>query len=456
MTLSTLNTHKQNNFNLLNWFSIYGLLVIVFISTCTSLLLSTFLEQHLITRDAKVLKDFVSKMSEHHDPLLYFSSSYARNGTQMNDFFADIEHMPDVARINAYNRDNIIVWSSDSAIIGQQFPGNHELEEALEGELVFEKGDISKLEKPEHLLLAAGLDWFVENYIPILDPSTKKVVGAVEIYRIPIELTKTISYGKKLIWISVSSGSLLLYIILFGVIRYGQQKIQDQQHILLGQTRVSTIGEMASSVAHSLRNPIASIRSSAELTLDESPSLEITENIEDIVREVDRFEGWIKELLTYTSESADPAASADISDVINTSLRSISERAKHIGIKVFKTLPDNGQTVRGDPGLLVQLFNSLISNALDAMPQGGQLIIEASNSGVGRETLITLTDTGFGIPADQLDTLFDPLAARKKGSLGIGLALARQIVQSYSGSIHINSTVGSGTKVTVILPSHLS
>lgn len=456
MSLSTVNTNKQDNFNLLNWFSIYGLLVIVFISTCTSLILNTFLEQHLIKRDAKVLKDFVSKMSEHHDPIPYFESSYARDGTQFNDFFADIAHMPDVARINAYNRENIIVWSSDSAIIGQQFPENHELEEALEGELVFEKGDISKLEKPEHLLLAAGLDWFVENYVPILDPSTKKVVGAVEIYRIPIELTKSITYGKKLIWICVFSGSLALYIILFMVIRYGLQRIEDQQQSLLGQTRLSTIGEMASSVAHSLQNPIATIRSSAEITLDESPTMEITENIEDIMREVDRLEDWIKELLTYTSEYGNPSASADIAEVLNTSLRSITDRAKRIGIKVFKTLPDNIQIVRGDPGLLVQLFDSLISNALDAMPQGGQLMIEASTSGAGKETLITLTDTGFGIPTDQLDTLFDPLATRKKGSLGIGLALARQIVQSYSGSIHINSTVGSGTKVTVILPSQLS
>ena len=447
----TLITDSMHNNNLKSWLFAIGLMVILLISSGTSYLLSEFIEEHLIRRDAAVLEDFVAKMSLHHDPTGYFKNSYERDGSNLNDFFNDIAHMPDVARINAYSTNNIIVWSSDSAMVGQQFPENHELEEALEGELVYEKGDISKLTKPEHLLLAAGLEWFIENYIPIKDSQTQSIVGVVEIYRIPIALSKSIAEGKKLIWVFTSIGGLVLIITLFIMLHFSNRHIQKQQQSLIKQIRLNTIGEMASSIAQSMNNAVSTIRTATKNTLAENSEPAITDNMDEILFEVEQFDNWLNELQVFTHDEVSLGSTTNISEVLQNSIEHISARSERMGIKIFKTIPDTELLVRADSALLIQVMVSLCSNSLDAMPQGGQLILESSAS--GSDAVIRVSDTGLGIPPENIEHIFDPLVSHKKGGLGLGLALARKIILRFSGSININSTVGSGTNITIILPT---
>lgn len=450
MLLRRSHAAPDRSFNLVRWFSLSGSIMIVLISVITSLVLSTFMEEHLLRRDAVVMRDFVERIAQHHDPAGYFSQAYAPDGTALNDFFYDIAHMPDVARINAFAIDGTVVWSSDPAMIGKQFPANEELEEALTGELVFEKGNLAKTAKAEHLPFGADIDWVVENYIPISDSSRDEIVGVLEIYRIPVALAESINSGRQLVWFTIAGGGTLLFFSLFGAVQRGQRLIRSQQATLVGQARLATIGEMASSVAHSIRNPIASIRSSAELALDGLQQPEIAESLEDIVNEVDRFDGWIRELLTFTSKAGDPEAICDPAEAAASSLAAFSDRAERQGVTIENRMPRDLPAVRGESALLVQVLNSLIANALDAMPQGGQLFIDAG-TGNGHVRL-SLSDTGFGIPPDRLDGLFDPLVTHKNGGLGIGLALAKQVVERYGGSIWIDSAIGSGTTVTLELP----
>ncbi len=441
---------SHNDFNLLTSFSLLGLLSIAIICVVTSILLSRFLEEHLLRRDAVVMQEFIGRIAQHHDPYAYFSKAYSPEGEALNNFFNDIVHMPDVARINAYSRSGAIVWSSDKTLVGRKFGPNHELEAALDGKLVYEKGEISKTEKAEHIRFNRNLDWFVENYIPIGDPSAGQIVGVVEIYRIPMALAQSISDGRKLVWSSISLGGVFLYLTLFWIVRRAHRLIHAQQQTLLDQTRLATIGEMASSVAHSIRNPIASIRSSAELALEEEPAAETADSLEDIIGEVDRFDGWIRELLAFANERGDPNASAVPAEVINDSVSAMQTRAKRQNVAIVTKVQNDLPAVVGEPRLLVQVLNSLIANGLDAMPQGGKLSID-----VERDVNVVkfiINDNGFGIPADKLDDLFEPLVSHKRGGLGIGLALARQIVERYRGKICITSEQGLGTTVTIELP----
>ncbi|MCB1849752.1 MAG: two-component sensor histidine kinase [Gammaproteobacteria bacterium] len=444
-------TPEPASFNLIRWFSLSALLVIMLISAVTSYLLSAFLEEHLLRRDAVVMQDFVERIARHHDPHGYFAYSYSPEGETLNDFFNDIAHMPDVARINAYATDGTIVWSSDVAMIGKKFAANHELSEALQGQLVYEKGRLNKAGKQEHETFSKQIDWFVENYIPIRGTHSSEIEGVVEIYRLPVALSHSISEGRRLVWLTISGGGMLLFLSLFWVVRQGHHLIRTQQNSLLTQARLATIGEMASSVAHSIRNPIASIRSSAELSLDGLENPEVSESLEDIIAEVDRFDGWIRELLTFTSEAGDPDATANICEVVAQSLKSFDAHAARRGVKVHNRLTDELPATHGEPTLLVQVLNSLIANSLDAMPHGGELVVDA----VAGEHCVRLSvsDTGFGIPPDRLQGLFDPLVTHKNGGLGIGLALAKQIISRYSGRIDISSAPGSGTTVAIELPA---
>ncbi|MCB1874506.1 MAG: hypothetical protein KDH88_00870 [Chromatiales bacterium] len=447
---SVPNRVAQKRFHLIRSFSFLGFICILLMSVMTSQILARFLERQLLLHDAAVMQQFVERIAQHHDPRGYFAQSYSRAGESLNDFFEDIAHMPDVARINAYSPAGMIVWSSDKAIIGRQFDENDELEEALRGELVYEKGEIDEHRKSEHVPFQQDDNLFVENYIPITDLDTHQIVGVVEIYRIPVALAKAIKEGTNITYLSVFAGGVFLYLALFWIVRRAHRLIDSQQETLLRQTRLATIGEMASSVAHSIRNPIASIRSSAELALEDCKVPAAGECLEDIIGEVDRFNGWIRELLTFAADGGEADGSALLSEVVEEGLHDFQHRAQRQGVSIDSQVSGGLPPVRGEPGLLVQVVNSLVANALDAMPEGGHLRIEASH--VGERVRLTLADSGFGIPADRLEGLFDPLVTHKPGGLGIGLALARQIVQRNGGQIDLSSQLGQGTTVVVELP----
>ena len=442
---------QERSFNLIGRFSIQGLIYIGLVSVATSWLLAGFLEEHLLQRDAVVMQQFVQRIAQHHDPHEYFANRGTPAGETLNDFFGDIAHMPDVARINAYRPDRTIVWSSDAGMLGKTFNDNDELAAALAGELMIEKGTVNEFDKSEHMLFSSQVNWFVETYIPIFEANSGEILGVVEIYRIPRALNDSIRQGRLLVWASVIVGGLFLYLSLFWIMRRAQQLIDSQQQSLLKQERLSTIGELASSVAHSIRNPIASIRSSAELALDTSDSPDINESLQDIIGEADRFDGWIRELLTFASEPGDANAACSLIEVVEQALQDSKLRAARQQVEFEVHFQPALPRVRGEYRLLVQVFNSLIANALDAMPQGGRLVFDAV--GGAASVRIVLADTGFGIPADKIGTLFDPLVTHKQGGFGIGLALARQIVQRYAGQISLSSESGQGTMVRIELPS---
>lgn len=437
-------------FNLLRWFLVSGMLVIVIISIFTSYVLAAFLEEHLMRRDAAIMKAFVERVAWHHDPRGHFTRSFPRVGATTSEFFRDISHMPDVALTNAFSTDGTVVWSSDPTLIGRRFTSNHELDDALTGELVYERGNLGPESGSGHRSLAKEIDWFIENYIPIRGPDNGDIVGVVEIYRIPISLSRSIELGRQLVWFTALAGGALLFLTLLWGVRRGQRLITSQQTALIDNARLATIGEMASSVAHSIRNPVASIRSSAELALDGLRDPDAAESFRDIIGEVDRFDGWIKELLIFTSEAGDPGATSRLDEVVANSLGAFVFQARRKGVRIENRLPGELPRVRGESALLVQVINSLVANALEAMPHGGTLVATAVRCGCGIR--IILSDSGFGIPADRLEGLFDPLVTHKSGGLGIGLALVRQVVHRYGGQIEITSALGSGTTVAIEFP----
>jgi two-component system sensor histidine kinase HydH len=167
--------------------------------------------------------------------------------------------------------DRRIVWSTDQALIGQRFDNNPELEQALAGNLVSEVGWLDGNDKPEHIALAAGTGGrFIEAYMPMRRGVA--VIGVVELYKVPTALDAAISRGKRIIEISAALGGLALFATLYWIVRRGALLIHRQQAELGRMEALAAVGQMASAIAHSLRNPLAGIRSSAELLRLEHPN----------------------------------------------------------------------------------------------------------------------------------------------------------------------------------------
>ena len=446
-----MGPEKSKPYNLLRSFSILSLLSIVAISATSATLLARFLRENLLQRDAVVTMEFVQSIAQAQNTSIYFTEQdYAKGKAQLTDFFTRIAHMPDVVRANVYSRQRTILWSNEEPMIGKHFvDDNPELDRALAGELALETGQVEHPVKTEHILFSPEINEFVENYIPIRDPRDGAVVGVVEIYKLPRVLMQTIARGARLVWLNALLGGLFIYGTLFWIVRRASLTIRRQQQALVEAEKWAAIGELAAAVTHSLRNPLAAIRSSAELAREEDSAL-IHEYMTDIITKVDDLEKWARELLIYFYQPDDAQKTTPVATILQSALDSFARRAQSQQVQVDMALPEPLPIVHGDPHLLVQVLNSLIANALEAMPNGGWLRISGEQRG-DRFTL-HLGDTGVGISPGQLTEAFKPLITHKPGGLGVGLALARRIARRYGGELELRSQEGQGTTALLWLP----
>jgi signal transduction histidine kinase len=208
--------------------------------------------------------------------------------------------------------------------------------------------------------------------------------------------------------------------------------------------------EMSHAVAHSIRNPLASIRTSAELQAGAGDP-ETQEALNDIITEADRIEGLVRDLLSYSKPVGDTSSTAEVRDVIMKTLEGFSREIDRQRIKLRLELDDDLPQVKGDATLLVQVGNSLVSNAIEAMGEGGQLAIEVRKSPDGEAVEMRVNDNGPGIAQHQIYEVFKPFFTTKNRGLGVGLTLARKVVERFGGDIHLASEPGQGTTVTVRL-----
>jgi signal transduction histidine kinase len=440
-------------FSLIRWFSLLSLLCIGAVTVTTSLLLSRFLTDRMLERDAAVTMQFVQGISQVEGATAYFVDRRpSREGNRLEDFFTHIAGMPDVLRANAYASDATLIWSSDPQLVGRRFGVNDELQRALAGEMQMESGVAGRQAKPklEHMFLGASVN-FVETYIPVREPLNGQVIGVVEIYREPRALFDAIRAGTLLIWASALAGGLLLFAALSWVIRRADRIIREQQQRLLEAETLALLGEMAGAVAHGIRNPLATIRSSAELLLPDS-SPETSESARDIIDAADRLEKWVRELLTHAQPESCATDAVHLERLIPESLDIFRKEMERRGVKLMLTLPEQLPAVQGDAALLKQSFNSLLANALEAMPQGGVLRIETESLSEAGQVQVLVHDNGVGIPAEQMDKVFLPFHTTKQKGLGMGLPIVQRVIGRLRGSVTIESEPGRGTSVVMQIP----
>ena len=178
----------------------------------------------------------------------------------------------------------------------------------------------------------------------------------------------------------------------------------------------------------------------------------VHESARDIVNEVDRLESWVRDLLTYSQPDQGALEQLQLEPLIAESLstykKEMERRSVHLSTDFREPLP----SVKADSALLVQVFNSLFSNALEAMPNGGDLTVSGRLNKAGHSVELAVHDTGVGIPTDQIDKVFVPFYTTKRKGLGVGLPLVKRVIERMGGSIGIASEVGKGTAVTIKLP----
>jgi PAS domain S-box-containing protein len=260
-------------------------------------------------------------------------------------------------------------------------------------------------------------------------------------------------------------GGLIPVFINAGFIEYGPRRwvqlisvdISDRKRLegqLIQSEKMAAIGQLAAGIAHELRNPLAIVMNALYdlRQIVDATNPEVAEDLRIAEEEIGRAQGIVKNLLEFSRESGAELERLDVNDLIERTLQLMQ-----------KYLQDNGVHVTTDLGpippclanvnAMRQILLNLITNAVQAMPEGGELAIHTADAGANQIRL-EVRDTGIGIPAEHLQDIFNPFYTTKAPGqgTGLGLSVVHSILQRYRGEIRVTSQVGRGTTFTIDLP----
>jgi PAS domain S-box-containing protein len=232
--------------------------------------------------------------------------------------------------------------------------------------------------------------------------------------------------------------------------------------------RLAFLGEISAVMAHEIRNPLAGMGAGLQHLLTKFEEGDgKREAMERILKEGERVNRIIEDILLISRPPQLNLAPCDISEVIEEVVSLWEERAKGQGVEIRKYYASELPMVRGDKARLHQAFSNLISNGVEAMLDGGELSIAVT--GPGREDVVgdgqglgfwgedghvevEIRDTGVGIKKEEMEKIFEPFYTTKVGGTGLGLAITRRIINEHGGEIEVESEEGVGTRFVVRLP----
>lgn len=218
--------------------------------------------------------------------------------------------------------------------------------------------------------------------------------------------------------------------------------------------KLSTLGEMAAVLAHEIRNPLGSIRGTAEILRDDyPPGNPKHEFIEIQIKETERLNHVVEDFLRMARQQPGELRECSLRDELETIITLVSGAARQRGVRLALEEISGKAVVRADGEKLRQAFLNITLNALQATPAGGSVTISAASSAAGYE--IRFSDTGSGIDAAALGKIFEPFFTTKVDGTGLGLAVTKKIIEGHGGLLDVASEAGKGTTVTVKLPSGL-
>ena len=240
-------------------------------------------------------------------------------------------------------------------------------------------------------------------------------------------------------------------------LRESHRKLEESQEQLIQAEKLTSLGELAASVAHEVNNPIAGILVYDQLLIkklnsDKFQKAEALNFLSKMEGELLRVGRLIQSLLDFARQTRPRLSPVDINDVLEKSFSLVMHSAELQRVKVVRELSPNLPKVTADADQINQVFINLMMNAIQAMPDGGTMTVHTSADN-GSGIKVDIQDTGVGISKEHLRSLFTPFFTTKKEvkGVGLGLAVSHGIIERHNGRIEVKSEEGKGSTFTVYL-----
>ncbi len=283
-----------------------------------------------------------------------------------------------------------------------------------------------------------------------------KVIGVILVDNLYNQNPITDEDIKILTMFSTQAGLAIENAILYRNLEEVHQRLKETQTFLVHQEKMAALGELSSTVAHEIRNPLVSIGGFARRLYrsvpDEAPEKRYTQTI---MIEVSRLERILSDLLDYTQKESLTFGEVDLQEILEESFSMVSKDLNGGEVKLTKEYPEGIPKVKGDHRQLIQVFSNLFNNAYEAMKGKGALSLRVRPVTKNGSTFVRIEveDTGSGIDPENLHNIFNPFYSTKESGLGLGLPFVYKIIVSHQGFIEVDNRPGEGVTFIITLPA---
>lgn len=226
-------------------------------------------------------------------------------------------------------------------------------------------------------------------------------------------------------------------------------EVKRLQEELIRAQSLAAVGELAATVAHEVKNPLAGISGAVQVLRDLMPAGDPRQEVvAEILAQIRRLDGIVRDLLVFARPATPIRQTMEVGESLTRTWALLAPQAEATGVR-FSLEGADGIRVSADPQLLQQVWINLFQNAIEAMPKGGTLRVAVT---AGPPVRIEIRDTGVGLDPAYAKNIFKPFFSTKARGTGLGLAISRKIVEAHGGTIRLESAPGQGTQVTVEIP----
>lgn len=230
------------------------------------------------------------------------------------------------------------------------------------------------------------------------------------------------------------------------------REIKDLQEKVRRSERLASLGRLAAGVAHEIRNPLSSIRGFAQYFLNRFKGQGEEQNYAAVmVKEVDRLNRVITDLLDFAKPKVPQQELHSLPDILDHTLQLLNDELKKKKIDLKKNYEPDLPRVLVDRDQISQAFLNLILNSIESIEGEGKICLALKKGSSAKTVEVVLEDSGRGIPAEDLEKVFEPFYSTKRKGTGLGLAIVHQIIESHGGEIRVKSAEGKGTTFSIIL-----